>query len=223
LEEVLVHEGVKNAGRFLWLLVAAQAIAVAVGSSVLFLRPKLPTARFAAAHYDMSGRLKTALEAFRADCGRYPTTREGLQVLIDAPAKGFVEQWYGPYFGASQLPEDPWGRQYVYRFPATRSANAFDLYSFGPDGVSKSGGNDADDINNWDSDSPRQTSYPDTAVIAFALLVPAPLCYGARLLGGLFSSRVRALVAANPGAERAWLLIALIALVMMLCAISPRL
>ena len=92
---------------------------------------------------------KTALEAFHEDCGRLPSTSEGLSALIARPASLSEKQWRGPYLMADRIPKDPWGHDYVYRFPAAKGTNAFDLYSLGPDGVTKSGGNDADDISAW--------------------------------------------------------------------------
>jgi general secretion pathway protein G len=91
---------------------------------------------------------KTALDAFHEDCGRFPSTAEGLAPLTTRPADTSETKWRGPYLGAA-IPKDPWGHDYVYRCPGKHNTNSFDLYSLGPDGVSKSGGDDADDIANW--------------------------------------------------------------------------
>jgi hypothetical protein len=50
-----------------------------------------------------------------------------------------------------KIPEDVWGHEYVYHFPGKHHTNGYDIYSLGPDGVSKSGGEDPDDIANWQS------------------------------------------------------------------------
>jgi type II secretion system protein G len=78
-----------------------------------------------------------ALERFRADVGRYPTTAEGLAALATRPDG--LEAWAGPYLG--ELDVDPWGAPYRYRSPGTRRAASFDLESWGPDGV-EGGGDD---------------------------------------------------------------------------------
>jgi general secretion pathway protein G len=90
-----------------------------------------------------------ALGDFAKDCGRYPSSVEGLDALINQPSGISEAQWKGPYLDSSTISTDPWGHNYVYAFPNVHSTNRFDIYSCGPDGVSKTGGNDADDINNW--------------------------------------------------------------------------
>jgi len=83
------------------------------------------------------------LDMFRLDVGRYPTTQEGLQALRTKPSG--VENWDGPYL-KKDVPMDPWGRPYVYRFPGQHGD--FDLFSMGSDGQ-EGGEADAADIVNW--------------------------------------------------------------------------
>jgi type II secretion system protein G len=85
--------------------------------------------------------IKTALDTFEVDQGRYPTNEENLNALVVAPAG--VKDWRGPYL--EKLPTDPWGHAYVYRMPGEHNKAGFDLSSMGPDG--KVGG--GDDIDNW--------------------------------------------------------------------------
>lgn len=87
--------------------------------------------------------LKVPLTQYKISMGNYPTTEEGLQALLKAPA-GKEARWKGPY--VDKLSEDPWGNTYQYRFPGTHNANGYDLWSYGPDGVES-----ADDIGNWES------------------------------------------------------------------------
>src|SRR4029078_8051586 len=61
-------------------------------------------ARATAATTDIST-LDGALQQFQVDCGRYPTTEEGLSALIAAPAN--VQNWHGPYIKGG-IPNDPW-------------------------------------------------------------------------------------------------------------------
>jgi general secretion pathway protein G len=72
----------------------------------------------------------SALELFYLDAGRYPTTSEGLVALVK-PVAG-VTSWNGPYLKGSIVPNDPWGKPYVYRSPAERSA--YEIVSYGADG-----------------------------------------------------------------------------------------
>ena len=88
--------------------------------------------------------LTTALELFRLDAGRYPTTEEGLVALVRKPANGLT--WHGPYLRSKIVPTDPWGAAFHYRSPGQNGA--FDVFSFGADG--KQGGEGENrDIVNW--------------------------------------------------------------------------
>lgn len=74
--------------------------------------------------------ISTALDTFEIDNGRYPTSEEGLDALMQAPAS--LDNWNGPYL--RREPKDPWGNDYVYRYPGQKNRDGYDLYSFGPDG-----------------------------------------------------------------------------------------
>jgi hypothetical protein len=67
--------------------------------------------------------------------------------------------WRGPYLTVDTIPPDPWEHPYVYRRPGIHGTNGFDLYSCGPDGISKTGGADRNDINSWDPSSPHSVEY----------------------------------------------------------------
>ena len=84
-----------------------------------------------------------ALQAFRIDMGRYPTTSEGLRVLVEPP--GADPRWHGPYL-RDGVPPDPWGRPYEYRIPSSRGKD-FDLISYGRDRAPGGTGDDADVTN----------------------------------------------------------------------------
>lgn len=59
--------------------------------------------------------LRLALDSFKLDTGRYPTSEEGLRVLVNAPAND-NGNWYGPYLDGG-LPKDPWNNDFVYQAP----------------------------------------------------------------------------------------------------------
>jgi len=102
---------------------------------------------------DFFGSIKSALGQFEVDVGRYPTTAEGLAALVQCPKNLSAAHWHGPYL--EKIPIDPWGTPFGYVFPATNGTNWYGLYSCGADRISKSQGNDLDDINTWDPSSPR--------------------------------------------------------------------
>lgn len=84
-----------------------------------------------------------AIQAFRIDMGRYPSDAEGLRALV-TPV-GSDARWRGPYL-KDNVPLDPWGSPYQYRFPSSRSKD-FDLVSLGRDKAAGGSGDDADIMN----------------------------------------------------------------------------
>ncbi|GIK88490.1 MAG: type II secretion system protein GspG [Betaproteobacteria bacterium] len=82
------------------------------------------------------GQIGQALDLYKLETGRYPSTQEGLQALIAAPPG--VPNWNGPYWKKSAVPKDPWGNEYRYASPG--QAGAYDIVSYGADG--KEGGED---------------------------------------------------------------------------------
>src|SRR5690348_18458579 len=93
--------------------------------------------------------LGTALDTFRLDVGRYPTTQEGLAALNQRPFG--LDRWDGPYLKKKDVPKDPWDRPYYYRSPG-EGGRPYDLYSLGADGT-PGGDGDARDITSWEGDT----------------------------------------------------------------------
>ncbi len=85
---------------------------------------------------------ESALDAYRLDVGKYPSTEEGLQALRQNPG---YKTWDGPYL-PKDIPKDPWGRDYIYKCPGEHGD--YDLYSLGADGQEGGEGENAD-IVNW--------------------------------------------------------------------------
>ena len=83
-----------------------------------------------------------ALDLFRIEVGNYPTTEQGLTALVVRPDG--VAKWNGPYL-RKEIPLDPWGRPYQYKFPGDR--REFDLLSLGHDGQPGGTGETADVTN----------------------------------------------------------------------------
>jgi general secretion pathway protein G len=84
--------------------------------------------------------LGAGLDLFHLEVGRYPTTAEGLQALVEKPTS--VSRWNGPYLKKKNVPIDPWGNAYHYRSPGEQGV--YDLYSLGNDNMEGGEGNDAD-------------------------------------------------------------------------------
>lgn len=80
-----------------------------------------------------------ALGSYRLDVGSFPSTEEGLNALMVKPAA--ATKWAGPYL-TKAVPQDPWGKAYVYRVPGAKGD--YDLLSYGKDGQPGGSGDAAD-------------------------------------------------------------------------------
>jgi len=89
--------------------------------------------------------LVSALELYRLDIGRYPSSDQGLVALIRTPDG--VNNWNGPYLRKSAIPLDPWEAPYHYVYPGLKSE--VDVFSLGADGRPGGVDNNAD-INSWE-------------------------------------------------------------------------
>lgn len=104
-------------------------------------------AKLTAARTDIQS-ISTALEIYRLDNGRYPTTSQGLDALVTRPTVAPLPRQWSAQGYLKSMPTDPWGSQYQYASPGNRSTQGYDLYSLGGDG--QPGGEDLDaDIGNW--------------------------------------------------------------------------
>ena len=95
-------------------------------------------------------KLEQALELYRMDNGRYPTSEQGLEALVREPTLDPAPRRYPPgaYLKVVDL-HDPWNEPFYYQRPGEHNAHSFDLFSLGPDGLE--GGENLDsDIVNWD-------------------------------------------------------------------------
>jgi general secretion pathway protein G len=107
---------------------------------------KIDTAVITRAREDIRS-IETALNLYRLDNFRYPTTDQGLQALVTNPGVAFAPNWK-PYL--SNLPYDPWSNTYQYRSPGLQRPD-FDVFSYGADG--QEGGTEFNaDIGNWNLD-----------------------------------------------------------------------
>jgi general secretion pathway protein G len=105
---------------------------------------KVEEARIARAHQDIRT-IESALDMYRIDNFRYPSTDQGLRALIEKPAE--AKKWReGGYL--KELSKDPWEEDYRYAYPGDHGKQ-YDLYSLGADGEQGGEGSNAD-ITNWD-------------------------------------------------------------------------
>ena len=126
------------------IMIALAILGLLVGLAVTNLDTIFGGAQSKTAHLFVNEAIKLPLTSYRIQMGDYPSTAEGLQALISAPANR-ADSWRGPYLSDAKLPADPWGEAYVYRYPGTKNKNSYDVFSKGPD---KTEGT-KDDIGNW--------------------------------------------------------------------------
>lgn len=89
-------------------------------------------------------KLGAGLDLYHLEVGRYPTTVEGLRALAEKPVDAIG--WNGPYLKKRDIPNDPWGNVYLYRYPGENAD--YDLYSLGRDNADGGDGED-EDIVSW--------------------------------------------------------------------------
>ncbi len=95
------------------------------------------------------GLFKTTLQRYALDMKTFPSTEDGLLVLIEEPSdQDLAAKWDGSYLEGFEIPKDPWGNDYQYEFPPTHGDDERDfpdIWSLGPDGEDGT----EDDIVNW--------------------------------------------------------------------------
>ncbi|MFH1441615.1 MAG: type II secretion system major pseudopilin GspG [Candidatus Omnitrophota bacterium] len=126
-------------------LVELMLVVIIIGVLVAMVVPRMAgrseQARKAVAQADVDLNIATALKLYELDNGAYPTTEEGLDALLSAPAS--AKNWNGPYL--DKKPIDPWGNVYKYKSPGTQRLHDYDLYSLGRDEIESE-----DDVVNWE-------------------------------------------------------------------------
>jgi general secretion pathway protein G len=104
-----------------------------IGLFIALVGPKLwsrvDEAKITAARTQIDN-FQAALGAYKLDTGVFPTTEQGLQALRLKPAES--PQWNGPYL-PKDVPKDPWGTDYIYRFPGEHGGDEPDIISLGAD------------------------------------------------------------------------------------------
>jgi len=124
-------------------LIEIMLVVTIIGLLAAMVMPKLTgrakKARISVAKADVNSSIPLAVDLYEMDIGEFPTS---LDDLIENKVN--KDTWNGPYF--KRKPVDPWGNEYVYKYPGTHNPNAYDIFSKGPDGQA----NSEDDIGNWE-------------------------------------------------------------------------
>jgi general secretion pathway protein G len=123
-------------------LIELMVVVIIIAALAAMVLPKLLPATTSAkskiARGDIAN-ITTALSLYHLHNDRYPTSTEGLNILLNPPK---TDDWKEPYL--DNAPIDPWKHKYEYSCPGSQNTSGFDLWSKGANLEDAS-----DDINNW--------------------------------------------------------------------------
>lgn len=129
-------------------LIEIMVVVVIIGLLAAIVAPNiignLDTAAINRAKQDIRT-IESALNLYRLDNHKYPSSDEGLQALVTNPGESSAPNWKQQL---RSLPKDPWQNVYLYQYPSQRGGD-FDVFTYGADGQEGGEGIDAD-IGNWD-------------------------------------------------------------------------
>lgn len=124
------------------IVIVLTIISILAAGSIYMLKGNVDVAKESRVESDLAN-ISTQIQLYEARNMRVPTTEQGIKALVEKPTiEPIPERWMA---FLEEVPKDPWGQEYKYRFPAQKSKKSYDIYSIGKDGVD---GNE-DDIGNW--------------------------------------------------------------------------
>jgi len=118
-------------------------IAMILGGAIFAMKGIGDSAKLTQVKNDCAA-LRNALDMYKLNGGTYPTTQQGLRALVDKPNSNPVPRMWTRI--SDKVPLDPWGTEYLYRFPGKKNATEFEIISKGKDGQEGTG----DDISSQD-------------------------------------------------------------------------
>lgn len=132
----------RHAFTLIEIVIVLTIISILAAGSIYMLKGNVDVAKETRVDGDLQN-IMTQLQLYEARNMRPPTSDQGLKALVEKPTtEPLPEKWTALM---EEVPKDPWGQEYKYRFPAQKSKKPYDVWSVGKDGVD---GNE-DDIGNW--------------------------------------------------------------------------
>ncbi len=124
------------------IVITLTIIAILASGSIYLLKGQIDSAKDTRVDSDLQA-IGLALQSYESRALRMPTTEQGLMALVEKPTLEPIPENYRAFM--EELPKDPWGLPYKYRFPAQKSKKPYDIWTAGPNGAD----GDEDDIGNW--------------------------------------------------------------------------
>jgi general secretion pathway protein G len=107
-------------------------IAVLLGGSIALIGGLGESAKLQRVESDFNT-ISAALNGYQLNAGTYPTTQQGLRALVERPSSSPQPRRWTKV--ADSVPKDPWGNEYIYRFPGSKDPSKFEIVSMGKDGI----------------------------------------------------------------------------------------
>ena len=124
------------------IVITLTIIAILASGSIYLLKGQIDSAKDTRVDSDLQA-IGLALQSYESRALRMPTTEQGLMALVEKPTLEPIPENYRAFM--EELPKDPWGLPYKYRFPAQKSKKPYDVWTAGPNGID----GDEDDLGNW--------------------------------------------------------------------------
>ena len=114
------------------IMLVVTIISLLLGAAIYKMAPSVDVAKDTRVQADIQ-MLRTMLLAYSGRNGFYPTTEQGLKAMVARPESDPVPTNWTQLIDST--PKDPWGMEYVYRYPGQKNPNSYDLFSAGPDRI----------------------------------------------------------------------------------------
>jgi general secretion pathway protein G len=132
----------RHAFTLIEIVIVLTIISILAAGSIYMLKGNVDVAKETRVDGDLQN-IMTQIQLYEARNMRPPTTDQGLMALVERPTtEPLPEKWTALM---EEVPKDPWGQEYKYRYPAQKSKKSYDVWSIGKDGVDGS----EDDVGNW--------------------------------------------------------------------------
>lgn len=124
------------------IVITLTIISILAAGSIYLLKGQVDSAKETRVDSDLAA-INVALQSYEGRALRMPTTEQGLKALVEKPTIEPVPERWRSFM--EEVPKDPWGQEYKYRYPAQKSKKPYDVWSAGADGQDGT----PDDIGNW--------------------------------------------------------------------------